>query len=434
MTPRSGARISVIIRRSLPTAIQQSWVLVIANLASQVLSYLFQLFMSRNLSRAEFGLLNGLMAFSLLLTIPVSTIQLSIARQTAETVVRKSYDQVRGYLRADLRQASPFILAGFLVYLLLSSMLASFFHTSLMPIWLVGAISLVSLYLPFASGVLQGMQWFQPLAGTILARYVGKVGLGVLLVAIGMGVEGALAALALCTLVAVLYAFAVVATGQGRAGVETDALPDSELVEDKDIWPTLATYASIVILMNLDVSLARHYLSPADSANYAIAALLGKIAYWLPNFLTLIIVPKVASAHALGRPTRRYLWAGLVSTVAVSATVVVIFWLFPQQAISVLFGSKYASLETSRLVFYYSVAMLVLSLLYFEAHYLLARRYTRPLFGLLAAPALSLAGMILWHESGFELIGAVILGLLVGLLASNLLILARRRFSSLTCA
>jgi O-antigen/teichoic acid export membrane protein len=420
MTFRNSTRILATVRMGLPAAIQQSWVLIIANLLSAFLSYLFQLFMSRKLSAAEFGLLNGLMAFSLLLIIPVSTIQLTVARQTAETVVSKGYDQVRRYVRRDLRQASPLILAGFLLYVLLGPNLASFFHTSLIPIWLVGLLSLVSLYLPFADGVLQGMQWFQALAGSILVRYVGKVALGVLLVAIGLGVGGALAALVLCTLGAALYAFIIVILGQGKAEANSDAVVDSGFVGDRDLWPTLATYASVVILMNLDLSLARHYLSPTDSANYAIAALLGKIAYYLPSFLTLIIVPKVASAHVSGRPTRRYLWAGFISTVAVSTAVVLLYWLFPQQAISVLFSARYASLETSRLVFYYSLAMLILSLLYFEAHYLLARRCTKPLYVLIVAPILSLGAMIRWHDDGFHLIGAVVLGLLMGLLAINL--------------
>ena len=413
------------IRRNLSAQIGQSWALVAAMMASHLLSYLYQLFMSRSLPASEFGLLNGLMAFSLLLTIPVSTIQLTVARHTAETVVRAGREQVRKYLRGDLRRTTPIILVGLGAYLAVGPILASFFHTSLLPIWLVGAVSLVSLYLPFAEGVLQGMQRFQPMAGSLSIKCVGKLALGILLVLMGLGVEGALAALFLSRVAAALFAFTVVAASRSAARSEMDSAPDPGGAYPRDIWPTLVTYASVVLLMNADVTLARHYLSAIDSAHYAIAALLGKIAYYLPSFLIIIIVPKVASARASGRSTRQYLAAASLATLGASAGVVLVYGLFPQQAISLLFGSKYASPETATLVFYYSVAMLILSALYLEVHYLLARRITQPLYGLLAGPAVALVGMVWRHESGIQLVGALTLGLLVGLLVVNLLVVAR---------
>jgi O-antigen/teichoic acid export membrane protein len=413
------------IGRNLSAQIGQSWALVAAMMASHLLSYLYQLFMSRSLPTSEFGLLNGLMAFSLLLIIPVNTIQLTVARHTAETVVRAGYEQVRQHLREDLRRSAPIILVGLGIYLVFSPVLASFFHTSLVPIWLVGAVSLVSLYLPFAEGVLQGMQRFQPLAASVFIKYVGKLALGVLLVLIGLGVQGGLAALFLSRAAAALFVFTVVAASWSGARSEIDSAPEPGGAYPRDLWPTLVTYASVVLLMNADVALARHYLSSTDSAHYAIAALLGKIAYYLPSFLVIIIVPKVASARASGRSTRHYLAAASLATLGASASVVLVYGLFPHQAISLLFGSKYASPETATLVFYYSVAMLILSALYLEVHYLLARRFTQPLYALLAGPAVALMGMVWRHESGIQLVGALTLGLLVGLLVVNLLVVAR---------
>jgi len=422
----TGTRPLATMRRRLPAQIAQSWALVAAMLASHLLSYLFQLVMSRSLRASDFGLLNGLMSFSLLLTIPVSTIQLTVARHTAETVVRVGRQQVHRHLRRDLRRTTPFILGGIAVYLVAGPVLATFFHTSLLPIWLVGAASLVSLYVPFAEGVLQGMQRFQALAGSILTKYVGKLALGALLVLMGLGVEGALAALFLSRAAAAMFSFVMVASGRDTEGSEGGATVEKETTYPRDIWPTLVTYASVVLLMNVDVTLARHYLSATDSAHYAIAALLGKIAYYLPGFLVIIMVPRVASASASGRSTRQYLGFAFLATLAASASVVLVYGLFPQQVISILFGSGYASPETAALVLFYSVAMLILSLLYLEVHYLLAKRHTRPLYGLVAGPVVALLGMVLRHGSGLELVGALTLGLLSGLLVVNLLAFALR--------
>jgi O-antigen/teichoic acid export membrane protein len=414
------------LRRNLAAQIGQSWTLAAAMLASQVLSYLFQLVMSRNLAAAEFGLLNGLMAFSFLLVIPVNTIQLTVARQTAETVVSSGYAQVQRYLRADLRRTTPVILGGLGAYVVVSPFLASFFHSALLPVWLVGGISLAALYLPFAEGVLQGVQRFQSLAATTLTRYIGKLGLGALLVILGMGVEGGLTALLLGNVAAALLAFALVSMGLRDASWKTDASSDTETAHPRDAWPTLVTYACVVVLLNADVMLARHYLSATDSAYYAIAALLGKIAYYLPGFVIIIMVPKVASARASGRSTKRHLGAAFLATLAASGGVVLAYRLFPQQVISILFGARYASRETATLVLFYSVAMLIMSVLYLEVHYLLARRSTAPLYGLLAGPLVALALMVARHGNGLELVRALTVGLLVGLLVVNLLTVTLR--------
>jgi O-antigen/teichoic acid export membrane protein len=429
MTVDAGPRSWGTLRHTLPAEIGWSWTLAAATLASHLLSYLFQLVMSRSLPASEFGLLNGLMAFSFLLVIPVNTIQLTVARQTAETVVSSGYGQVRRYLRTDLRRTTPIILGGLAAYLVVSPLLASFFHSSLWPIWIVGTISLAALYLPFAEGVLQGLQRFRSLAMTILTRYVGKLGLGALLVLIGMGVEGGLTALLLANAVAALFAFALVSFGSSSAGQRSGASADVGTDYPRDAWPTLVTYACVVLLTNVDVMLARHYLTATDSAHYAIAALLGKIAYYLPGFLIVIMVPKVASARASGRSTRQYLTAGLLATLAASAGVVLVYGLFPQQVISILFGARYASPETATLVLYYSVAMLVLSVLYLEVHYLLASRRTQPLYGLLVGPAVALALMVSRHGTGLELVHALTIGLLVGLLVVNVLAATLRGFA-----
>jgi O-antigen/teichoic acid export membrane protein len=430
MAPDLSPRIIASLRRNLTAEIGQSWMLAAAMLVSQLLSYLFQLVMSRSLPASGFGLLNGLMAFSFLLAIPVNTIQLTVARQTAETLISSGYSQVSRYLRTDLRRTTPVILGGLVAYLVVSPVLASFFHSSLLPIWLVGAISLAALYLPFADGVLQGLQRFQSLAGTILTRYVGKLGFGALLVMMGMGVEGGLTALFVANVVAVLFAFTLVSFGLRGSGQKGSSPAETATTYSRDAWPTLVTYACVVLLMNADVMLARHYLSATDAAHYAVAALLGKIAYYLPGFLNVILVPKVASARASGRSTRQYLTVAVLATFAASGGVVLVYGLLPRQVISLLFGASYASPETATLVLFYSVAMLILSVLYLEVHYLLARRSTAPLYGLLAGPAVALALMVSRHGNGLELIGALTIGLLVGLLVVNLLAVTMRGFAA----
>ncbi len=49
------------------------------------------------------------------------------------------------------------------------------------------------------------------------------------------------------------------------------------------------------MLTNLDVVLARHYLSPHDSGQYGVGSLFAKAAFWAPHFLAVLVFPVLAS-------------------------------------------------------------------------------------------------------------------------------------------
>ncbi|WP_369258832.1 hypothetical protein [Geodermatophilus amargosae] len=79
----------------------------------------------------------------------------------------------------------------------------------------------------------------------------------------------------------------------------------------------------LVLLVNLDVLLARHHL-PADLAGeYAVGAVFAKVAYWLPQGVGVVVLPRLADAAARRRELPRALavvgGSGALLTVATAA-------------------------------------------------------------------------------------------------------------------
>jgi hypothetical protein len=60
-----------------------------------------------------------------------------------------------------------------------------------------------------------------------------------------------------------------------------------------------------VVLLNLDVLLARHHLSGALAGEYAVAAVFAKVAFWLPQGVGVVLLPRLADpgsrVRAVGR-------------------------------------------------------------------------------------------------------------------------------------
>jgi len=92
-------------------------------------------------------------------------------------------------------------------------------------------------------------------------------------------------------------------------------------------------------LTNVDVLLARIFLSETGSSEYSVGVLLAKIAFFLPNAIIIVLFPKM-SAGGSRRPV--LIATGL--TAMVGAAVTLIAWLFGGLVVRILGGPEFVSM------------------------------------------------------------------------------------------
>jgi O-antigen/teichoic acid export membrane protein len=94
-----------------------------------------------------------------------------------------------------------------------------------------------------------------------------------------------------------------------------------------------------VLLLNLDVLLARHFLPGAQAGEYAVAAVFAKIAFWLPQGVGVVLLPRLADAGSRARTVGR-----AIVVVAVLGTGIVLPAVaLGGRALSLVGGSAYGS-------------------------------------------------------------------------------------------
>ena len=82
-----------------------------------------------------------------------------------------------------------------IIYLLLSPLIASFLRIdNLTPVIVISSYLLIALLLPITRGIIQGLQNFTQLGISFILEGITKLGLGILLIYIGLGVSGAILA------------------------------------------------------------------------------------------------------------------------------------------------------------------------------------------------------------------------------------------------
>jgi len=178
---------------------------------------------------------------------------------------------------------------------------------SLVPaLWLAAAVAPLPA-LAAVQGMLQGRERFAALAAVLFTAAAGKLAAGLGLVHAGTGVSGALAGAAAGSLAALALALAFVhpaALPGPPAGVRAAARHLARLLPlrlGREVTSAAVAILGLLLLANVDVLLARHWLDADDSGLYAAGAVVAKIAYWAPQFVVTIVFPRLCTSEDRGR-------------------------------------------------------------------------------------------------------------------------------------
>jgi O-antigen/teichoic acid export membrane protein len=266
---------------------------------ANALGYLVVMLLSRPLGPGEFGGYTALSTYGVLLSIPAGVFQVVVAR-------RLSGDDPHAPTSA-IRPALLIGLCCFAATALLSAALADWFH--LPSLWapvLLGGMLVPMMVNGCFQGILLGRGRLRALSLLYLANAVTRVVAAVVCAFLSADVTGVFAAMLIAGAATALY-------GAWLCRFDLAALPRSAQLA-RELLRSNSTLAAYVALTNVDMLLARHYLSPHESGGYALASTFARAMCWGTQFVALIIVPRMQGA----RPTRTLLRAsGVVAAIGV---------------------------------------------------------------------------------------------------------------------
>ena len=292
----------------------------VATGALNVSSFLFHVVISRLLGPSIYGALGALLNVLLIFSVPLGAIQAAVTRSESAHLHGEGHGI--GLYSVMMRVGLAGIICT-LVLIIFSPLVAGYLHlssvesTMILAIWvlpaLIGAV---------AQGVLMGRLRFGPVSvAMLLGGVVGRLALGIILVEMGFGLVGAVAASVLAQLIQTTIVCFPLA---------------SEFVHSKGYSVGVGLRSGILSILALggywvlgteDTVLARHFL-PAHSAGlYAAASTAGRIAFFLPSAIALIAFPRFSREGGRGEVARSALrWSlGSVSLLGLGAALLLFF-------------------------------------------------------------------------------------------------------------
>lgn len=385
-----------------------AWI-ALATAGAGLLGYGFNVVLSRALGPSGFGELSALLAVAILATVPGTAVQAGIARRIS--VAPSPHTE-----RTMLGESLVLALAVGAIVLAVGPLLRAELGIESMAsvVWL--AVSMVPTTVAYGClGVLQGRRRFLALGALLLLVQGVRLAAGLMAAASGTGIAGALAGVSVLT--AVVAAVAVARLGGPALSPRVVVLRDA-LARDT------GALLGVLLLSNLDVVLARHYLPAHTAGLYAAGNLVTKAAFWGAGFVPTVTYPLLSRPRerpaAVRRGVRLLTGLAIVETVVAAAGA---------SLLPTVLGASYR--PVAHLAWLFALQGAALAGVLFAVYAGLAvRRHGLGLAVWLAAAAEVVAIAVHWHDTIEQVLLVVFCGSAVLLAGAGVAGLRRSRASS----
>ncbi len=316
---------AVAVRAGSPRVLGPAAVVSLAFLATNALAYVFTVLAARTLAPASYGELAALLSVLLLGTVPATGVQTAAALHLGGA----------SGSRTDLARLHTTALAVGLAVCALGVVavgpLRAVLHLSG-----TGALGwLVVLLLPHTlmagyQGQLQGSGRYRRLAGVTIAFGALKLAGGTAGLILGGSPATAVAGMAVGASAGALTGWVAC----GRTGLARRLRQPAAAA-----LRASGALLGFVVLLNLDLLLARHHLPAAVAGEYAVASIVTKVAFWLPQGVGVVLLPRLAD----GDHRRRVLRVAVALVAAVGAILTLAAAALGGTALPLIGGSAYGT-------------------------------------------------------------------------------------------
>ena len=305
-----------------------------ATLVGNGSAYLLSMISARILNQADFGALGALLGLLVIIaTLGISTQALTARRVSTATGAHRS--DVEGQaIRLSVFVGAGIIIGAFVVAWPIGTIFA-------IPVVAVitGISSLAFVVVGSASmGIAQGREEHVKLSMAFIANGVGRATGGIIGVVVLQSVTGVGIGILIGCAVGAAISYRLICPR-----TFSSKLRDGIVIEFGHV-----AHALIVLftLTNIDILLARIFLTEDLSGEYAVGVLLAKIAFFLPNAIIIVLFPKMSG----GDSSRAvYIATGLTALLGLVITLVSVF--AGDLVIGVLGGSQYKELGSEAWLF-----------------------------------------------------------------------------------
>ena len=370
-----------------------SFVLLSASGLATAINFAYNIAVARFLGPTAFG--HATAVYTLLVLISAATLSFQIV--SAKVVAQQSSLEgksavYRGFHRSAW--ACGIIIA--LLLLLFQKVIADYLNLP-SPILVVLLAIGVAFYVPLGSrrGYIQGAYGFHRLATNLVFEGLVRLGGSLLMITLGFGVPGVVAANAAAIAVAYLAAAPRLAT----AAVSHELhIPDAF----REALQAIVFFAGQALINNCDIVLVKHFFPSTEAGLYAAVALVGRVIFAFSSAIVNTMFPLVAGTRDEERKGHRILLTSLLLVLGIGSGLALALRLAPAGIWTTFFGPQFEISGKGGLPYLlalYAITTVIYSLSVVIIAYEMSYKITNTGWVQLAFSAAVVAGICRYHSS-----------------------------------
>ena len=360
-----------------------------------VFNLLYQLLIAHRMSGVDFAGFNSLLAIFTLISSPLTTLQIAVAKYTAEFNAQSQIKKIQVLLSNLIRKTLPLAIITFIVFYFFSFYIMDKLKISSVSAGYILAVLLASSWItPVLMGALQGLELFKWLVSLSVIGGALKLIFAFIFISLGFNIAGALGAFLLAGLIGIIIPFFPL-----KNFLSFKLIEDS--INFKDFFSYLApvglSFFCFIALVNFDMILVKYLFSPLQAGFYSLAQMVGKIFLFLPGAISIVMFPKAAGLKAKNMDTDFTLRRSLLYACSLCIIANLVYNLFPNFALKVLTGKVFA--ESVMLGRLFGISMSFFALLLILITYFLSIKDLRFIKYLILFTLLQFLAIIIFHKT-----------------------------------
>lgn len=378
-----------------------SSILFLGSLFANFLNFLFNIFMTRNLSITDYGTITSLISIIMMPALVSSSVIPTVVNFGAVYFARNDLAMVRGIF---FKITKPLFIAGLVLlatFILFREQIGAFFRITDTSLIVLSGMTICITFSGAAAGaLLQAKLAFRFISGLGILASVVKITIGVALVLLGLKAFGVMFTIFLAFTIPFIVSFYPLR-------FLFDKNIKSPKIETKELFkyglPAAITSFSLTSLITTDIILVKHFFSPETAGLYAVLSLIGRVIFFLTAPIAQVMFPLIVQKYTINEDYKSILFMALLLVLLPGIGITGFYFLFPDIAIQ-FFNKQEQALMMAPYLGYFGFMIALYTLCAVLTNFFLSIKRTNVAYPLALASILQVGGIWIFHETFTQVI------------------------------
>ncbi len=382
-----------------------SAIVVIGNVSANFFNFLFNVYMTRNLSNADYGVLASIISVISFPALIASASVPLVIQFAGSYFAKKEYDKARGFYYKIMKFFFILGCVFFIGFLIFIPQIGAFLHIKDVSLLILtsfiiflGIISVINM------AFIQAKLAFTAQVMVNMVGAIAKLVVGVSAVLLGFSVNGAVGAIFLSAL------FAYVASFWPLKFVFTKKLHVPS-IDTKELFrygiPSTLTWIGLTSLISIDIILVKHFFNPTDAGIYAGLALIGKVIYYISSPISSVMFPIIVQKYSNKESFSNTFKLSILLVLTPSVLLTLFYYFFPEPTI-MFFTKKVENLAFGPLLVLFGVFMSLYTLLFIIVNFYLSIKQVKVFIPVLLGALAQIILIYMYHDTFIQIVGTSI--------------------------